>query len=256
MNDLVSVIMPVFNAEKYLKQTLESLLNQEYANWELIVVDDKSKDGSLSILREFSKKEPRIVLIEKEQNSGSADSRNKGIDRAGGRFIAFLDADDLWDPDFLSSMTKYMTENDSAFSFASYRIIDESGNELTKPFLIENKKYNYFDMLLYNRVGLLTAMYDVSKIGKMHFDVSLKSLRDDYALWLDILGKSNYGLGYQGIIASYRVHSNAMTSNKKRVFRAHYNMLRKHAGHSILPSFFFTSTHFLNGFRKYILNKL
>lgn len=107
MNDLVSVIMPVFNAEKYLKQTLESLLNQEYANWELIAVDDKSKDGSLSILREFSKKEPRIVLIEKEQNSGSADSRNKGIDRAGGRFIAFLDADDLWDPDFLSSMTKY-----------------------------------------------------------------------------------------------------------------------------------------------------
>jgi teichuronic acid biosynthesis glycosyltransferase TuaG len=256
MNSLVSVIMPIFNAEKFLPKTLDSLLSQSYLEWELIAVDDCSKDSSAEILKEYSLKDPRIQFIQKESNSGSADTRNTAIRISKGRYIAFLDADDLWDSNFLSEMIGFMNYHNSAFSFSSYRIVDEEEIELTKPFTVSQKKYNRLDLLLYNRVGLLTAIYDTKAIGKMYFDVELKSLRDDYALWLDIIQKIGYGHGNPKILASYRVRKNAMTSNKKKVVKAHFNMLKNHTGLNFFSALFFTTTHSLKGLQKYIWNKL
>ncbi len=256
MNPLVSVIMPIYNAEKFLSKTLDSLLKQSYLEWELIAVDDCSKDSSVEILKEYSSKDSRIQIIQKEINSGSADTRNTAIRISKGKYIAFLDADDLWDSNFLSEMINFMRENNSSFSFSSYRIIDEEEIELTKPFIVSQRKYNFLDMLFYNRVGLLTAIFNTESLGKMFFDVGLKSLRDDYALWLDIIQKTGYGFGNPKVLASYRVRSNAMTSNKKKVVNAHFHMLKNHTGLNSLSSFFFTMTHSLMGAKKYIWNRL
>lgn len=248
--------MPIYNAEEYLPQTLDSLKAQDFQDWELLAVDDCSRDKSVAILKEYSRKNPAIQVIQKESNSGSADTRNRAIASANGRYIAFLDADDLWDNDFLSSMLGFMETRKADFAFSSYRIVDENGKEIAKPFLISEKNYNIKDLLLYNRVGLLTAIYDCEKLGKMYFDISLKSLRDDYALWLDILGKTESGWGNPSILASYRVRAGAMTSNKKKVIQAHYTMLRKHTGLNPISALIFTMTHSLMGAKKYYWNQL
>ncbi|MCB1178338.1 MAG: glycosyltransferase family 2 protein [Leptospiraceae bacterium] len=243
--------MPVYNSETYLPLTLNSLINQKYSNWELIAVDDKSSDSSVKILKEFSKKDQRIKLIEKEKNSGSADSRNKAIEIANGKYITFLDSDDLWDENFLIEMIAFMNSKKSIFSFSSYRFVDENGEEIIKPFIIKEKEYKYLDILFHNKVGLLTAIYDSEKCGKMYFNTSLKSLRDDYALWLDILKKEKVAFGNSKVLASYRIRKNALTANKKKVILAHYRMLRTHLGLNPFSAFFFTITHSLNGVFKY-----
>lgn len=247
----VSVIMPSYNASSYLEAAVHSLFGQSFTDWELLLVDDCSKDNSPEIAKAFEKKDKRIRFIQKESNSGSADTRNTGIRNANGEYIAFLDSDDLWDSEFLSSMVAHMQKFNSPFSFASYRIIDEEGTEFCEPFLVADKKYSYRDILLYNRVGLLTAMYHVPTVGKKYFDPSLKSLRDDYALWLDILKDSKFAYGNSKILASYRVRRGAATSNKKKVMLAHFRMLRNREKLGLVSAFFLTLLHGFMGLLKY-----
>lgn len=162
----VSVIMPAYNAEAYLEESVKSLRNQTFQDWELLLVDDCSKDDTAKLAKEIAKGDSRIKFIQKERNSGSADTRNKGIEMAKGEFISFLDADDLWENDFLEKMISHMEKHNSPFSFASYKIIDENGVEFCKPFLVQSKLYSYRNLLHYNRVGLLTAVYHVPSVGK------------------------------------------------------------------------------------------
>jgi glycosyltransferase involved in cell wall biosynthesis len=250
-----SIIMPAYNAEKYIQKSIESVLDQSFANWELIIIDDLSKDNSKKTIESFAKKDKRIKPIFKEFNSGSADSRNMGIEKAIGKYIAFLDSDDLWDKNFLLKNFNTFTETGAKFLFSSYRLIDDNEKEILKPFIIKDKKYNYNEILFYNRVGLLTAIYNQEFLGKMFFDTSLKSLRDDYALWLDILKKTDYGLGISDVISSYRIHSGGATSNKKKVVKAHYYMLIQHENLSRFKAFFYTVIHSIMGIKKYILTK-
>lgn len=247
----VSVIMPAYNAVSYLEESVNSLLKQTFQNWELLLVDDCSKDDTAKMAEKLAKGDSRIQFIQKEKNSGSADTRNTGIDLAKGEYIAFLDADDLWETDFLEKMIPFMEEKKSPFSFASYRIIDENGFEFCKPFMVKSQVYSYRDLLKYNRVGLLTAIYHVPSVGKKYFDPSLKSLRDDYALWLDILRDGKMAFGNSAVLAKYRVRRGAATSNKKKVMIAHYKMLRNREKLSLFYAFFLTIIHGLLGLRKY-----
>ncbi len=132
--------MPSYNASSYLEAAVHSLFGQSFTDWELLLVDDCSKDNSPEIAKAFEKKDKRIRFIQKESNSGSADTRNTGIRNANGEYIAFLDSDDLWDSEFLSSMVDHMQKFNSPFSFASYRIIDEEGTEFCEPFFGCGKK--------------------------------------------------------------------------------------------------------------------
>ncbi|EQA36923.1 glycosyltransferase, group 2 family protein [Leptospira inadai serovar Lyme str. 10] len=256
MTQLVSIIMPVYNAEKFIAASIESVLNQKYGSWELLLVDDQSKDSSREIMQTYSKKDSRIKSIFKERNSGSADSRNQGILAAKGRYIAFLDADDLWDPEFLSEQIKLMQDEKVAFSFSSYRIVDESDREILKPYMAAGGPITYRQNLLYNRVGLLTAIYDTETLGKMYFDVSLKSLRDDYALWLDILKKIPYSIGNPKILASYRVRKGALTSNKKNVILPHFRMLKNREKLGWISAAFYTGAWGLVAMKKYYFNRI
>ncbi|TGL61147.1 glycosyltransferase family 2 protein [Leptospira jelokensis] len=247
----VSVIMPAYNAVAYLEESVKSLRDQSFQDWELLLVDDCSKDDTAKLAKKIAKEDTRIQFIQKEKNSGSADTRNKGIELAKGEFISFLDADDLWENDFLEKMISHMEKNNSPFSFASYRIIDENGFEFCKPFLVQSKTYTYRNLLHYNRVGLLTAVYHVPSVGKKYFDPSLKSLRDDYALWLDILRDGKKAIGNEEILARYRVRRGAATSNKKKVMLAHFRMLKDREKLPTIYAFLLTIIHGLLGLRKY-----
>ncbi|TGL90249.1 glycosyltransferase family 2 protein [Leptospira congkakensis] len=247
----VSVIMPAYNAVSYLEDSVKSLLDQSFKDWELLLVDDCSKDETANLAKKLAKADPRIRFIQKEKNSGSADTRNTGINLASGEYIAFLDADDLWESDFLEKMIPFMEKNKSPFSFASYRIIDENGFEFCEPFLVKLKSYTYSDLLHYNRVGLLTAIYHVPSVGKKYFDPSLKSLRDDYALWLDILREGKVAFANSEILARYRVRRGAATSNKKKVMLAHFRMLKNREKLSFFYALILTMIHGIMGLRKY-----
>lgn len=255
-DDLVSVIMPVYNSEIFLAQSLESVLSQTYKNFELLPIDDFSKDSSRNILAEYAEKDPRIKPIFKQSNSGSADSRNFGIQKAQGRYIAFLDSDDLWDSEFLEKQLRFMKEHNSAFSFSSYRIIGEDNREILKPFIVSKLKISYYDNLFYNSVGQLTAVYNAETLGKMYFDISLRSVRDDYALWLDILKKTEFGFGNPEILASYRIRKGAVTADKKKLILPHYRMLRNREKLSVIKAAFFTLVWGVLGIRKYFLNRI
>ncbi|XDD51563.1 glycosyltransferase family 2 protein [Leptospira sp. WS92.C1] len=255
MSDKVSIIMPVYNSEKFISESVQSVLNQTHTDWELILIDDLSKDQSKNLMKEFAKSDKRINAFFKKTNSGSADTRNHGIQNATGRYIAFLDSDDLWDSSFLKEQIQLMKDTNAAFSFSAFRVIDENSNPILKPQWIDKERIDYKDSLFYNRIGLLTAMYDAQSIGKMYFDVSLKSLRDDYALWLDILKKTPFAVGNKKVQASYRVRKGAVTANKKKLILPHYRMLRHREKVSFFRAAFSTIVWGIFGLKKYYLDR-
>jgi len=210
MNNLVSIVMPSYNADKFIADAIESVLNQTYAYWELIVVDDGSLDHTNEIVEAYAKQDSRISLIKLKQNSGPAKARNKAIKEAKGRYIAFLDADDLWLPEKLKKQIMFMHKNNLSFTYSSYHLIDEHGHMFgtftTREFI------TYKSMLKTCSVGCLTAIYDTQVLGKQYMPNIAK--RQDYGLWLQILKDINGTKGIIEPLATYRVLGNSVSSNK------------------------------------------
>ena len=181
---LVSIIIACYNSEKYLSETINSVLNQTYKNWELLLVDDCSTDNTISVIEPFQKKDTRIKLFRQRQNSGAAVTRNKAIKEAKGRFIAFLDSDDLWLPQKLEKQIGFMLKNGYSLTHTAYEIIENNGKATNKT--IRSKPVlTYNNMLFSNKIGCLTAIYDRGKLGKVYMPQIRK--RQDYGLWLKIL---------------------------------------------------------------------
>ena len=224
--NLVSIITPCYNGSKYIGETIKSVLAQTYKEWEMIIVDDGSKDNSVEILEEFAQKDNRIKLI-KQPNGGSANARNNGIRNAEGRYIALLDADDLWDNNFLEEQLKFMKEKNVVLVYGSYRRIDENSNEILRP-LIAREKSTLKDMQRMCYIGCLTGLYDSKKFGKVYLKEELKSIRDDYAYWLDIMQFEKVAYGNQKVLASYRVLVNSVTGKKAKLIKAQYNFYRNY----------------------------
>lgn len=222
-NDLVSIITPLYNAEKFVSETIESVLNQTYENWEMIIVDDCSRDSGPEIVREYQKKDKRIKLIQLEKNSGSAFARNKAIEESKGRYIAFLDSDDLWHPEKLEKQISFMKRNDYAFTFTKYQLMTEEGKLLNR-FIEVPKKLNYRQALLLNQVGCSTAMYDIAKLGKVYLPIIKKA--EDYGLWLKILKMGYYGYGLNETLVYYRIRKNSLSANKLSLVKYHWKLYR------------------------------
>lgn len=224
--DLVSIITPCYNGSKYVAQTIESVLAQTYQNWEMLIVDDGSKDNSAEIISSYAAKDSRIYLIQ-QPNGGSANARNHGIREAKGQYIALLDADDLWKPEFLAEQISFMKEKQTLCVYSSYERIDENSNECLSP-LICRPSVTYKNMLVRNYVGCLTGLYDCSKNGKIYLHEELKSIRDDYAYWLDVVKISGTAYGNQKVLARYRVLQNSTTGKKKKLIKAQYKFYRNY----------------------------
>ena len=222
----VSIITPCYNASRYISQTIESVLSQTYTDWEMIIIDDGSKDNSDAIIQKYVEQDSRIILI-KQPNGGSANARNHGIREAKGRYIALLDADDLWLPDFLEKQLAFMKEKNAICVYSSYKRIDENSNEILKP-LICRPFVNYKKMQITNFIGCLTGLYDSSKYGKKYLDENLKSIRDDYAYWLEIVKLENAAYGNQEVLACYRVIKNSTTGNKFKLVKKQFWFYRNY----------------------------
>ena len=251
MNKKVSIITPLYNAERYVSDTINSVVNQSYENWEMILVDDCSSDQSASIVEKIQEQDARIRLLKNQTNIGPGASRNKAIDQATGDIIAFLDSDDIWHPEKLSKHLGFMEDNSSVFSHTSYGFIDEDGRKIKSTFHVSNKPIDYWDLLKRTEISCLTAMYDVNKLGKMH--MPLLSRAEDYGLWLDILKKGVVSDPFDEELAFYRLHSASATSKKWKHILGHWSFLRNREKLSLIASTYYTITWAIGGFVKYYL---
>jgi len=249
-SQLVSIITPMYNGGTFVSQTIETVLNQTYPNWEMIIVNDGSKDDSPEIVSEFSKKDSRIRLIN-QPNGGSASARNNGLRNAKGRFICFLDSDDLWEPVFLEEQINFLTENNASIVSASYNRINDKNDKILKPFIIP-ARMRYSNILKTCSLSCLTTLYDKNKIGDVFFDESLMSMRDDHAFWLSLLKKTDFALGNKKVLASYRMFVASTTANKKKVMIPQFNIYYKIEKLGLIRSTYYFIHWAINGYIKYL----
>lgn len=242
MNNSVSIITPSYKSERFISQTIESVLAQTYQDWEMIIVDDVSPDNSNYIIEEYSKTDSRIKFIKLEKNSGPAIARNKAIEEAKGRYIAFLDADDLWKPEKLEKQINFMKEKNCDLSYSAYETMTEEG-VLENKFIMPPLKISYKDLLKSNYIGCLTAIYDTKKIGKIHMPLINK--RQDYGLWLKILRKIDFAYGINEPLATYRLMSNSVSSNKISLFKYHYKLFTEFENIGKIRTLYYLCWHVL-----------
>lgn len=220
---LVSVITAAFNSASSIGDSIKSVQAQTYKDWEMFIVDDDSEDNTCQIVEQFAKSDSRIRLIRHQQNTGPAKSRNTGIEAAGGRYIAFLDSDDLWLPDKLESQTAFMGKHECALSCTAYKKIDENGNIVGSTVGVPDRT-DYQKLLFTNVIGNLTAMYDVRKLGKVYLPVVA---HEDYALWLKILKMGYEAYGLNECLALYRIRSNSVSGNKIKAASYQWKIYRE-----------------------------
>lgn len=250
--DLVSIITPMYKGAAFVGETIESVLAQNYQNWEMIIVDDCSPDGGAGI-KEVNKytSDKRIKLIESKENRGSSGARNIALKQASGRYIAFLDSDDIWHPYFLDKQIAFMQENDAPLVFSSYRRIDETTKEeLLSPFIVP-KKVNYKSLLKTCPIFPSTAIYDTKKVSKIYFNEQLGSMRDDYVYWLTMFKTIENGYGNPEVLVDYRLRKSSVTGNKKKVIKPQWNVLRKVEKVGLIRSAYYLSCWAIISYFKY-----
>lgn len=245
----VSIITPAYNAAKYISRTIDSVRDQTYTEWEMIIIDDGSRDNTAEIVANYANKDNRIKLL-RQNNAGSAAARNNALRNSTGQLVCFLDADDLWDADFLSSQVTFIKERDAALVFASYRRINAEDDEILKPFIVPDR-VNYIGLLKTCSISCLTAMYDKERVGENYFNENLRSMRDDFVFWLQILKKIPYAYGNKAILASYRVFANSTTGNKKKVIKPQFNVYYKVEKLGLIKSIYYLLNWAINGLKKY-----
>lgn len=231
----VSIITPTYNCARFIGETIESVINQTYQDWEMIIVDDCSSDNTEEIVKKYSKDDNRIKYVKLEQNSGAAMARNKAMELATGKYMAFLDSDDIWTKDKLDKQIKFMEKNNYNITCTKYEQIDEIGQSLNKFIKVKNK-VDYNGVLLTCPVGNSTVMYNVETLGK--FEVPNIRKRNDDALWLQMLKKEKYIYGMNDILMKYRIRSNSISSNKVDLVKYHWYLYREIEKLSILRSTF------------------
>ena len=231
MADLVSIIMPSYNTAKFIAETIDSVLAQTYTNWELIIVDDCSKDNTDEVVAKYT--DPRIQYLKNEKNSGAAVSRNRALREAKGRWIAFLDSDDLWRADKLEKQIRFMTEKGCAFSYTNYVEIDEAskplGVRVTGP-----KRITKAGMYAYCWPGCLTVMYDANVVGLIQIADIKKN--NDYAMWLKVIRKADCCL-LDETLGFYRKRAGSISHHSyTTLIKWHYKLFREANNHGPVPA--------------------
>lgn len=241
---LVSIIMPNYNSAKYLQDTIGSVIAQTYSNWELLFVDDCSTDDSIKIVESFC--DPRIKIFKNEVNSGAAVSRNYALRQAQGRWIAFLDSDDLWEEEKLSKQLGFMNENGYAFTYTYYKVCN---NGVWENFVrVSPKKVTLRKLYNYCYFSTITVVYDREKIGLLQIPDIKK--RNDYALWLIALKKCDAYL-YPEVLSYYVRHGGSLsTVPVRKLLKYHYQVFHKVLGHNSVVAFLMVVNNMFHGFIK------
>ena len=224
MSSLVSIITPSYNSSKFIKDCVASVFSQTYKNWEMIIVDDCSKDNSKEIISELSTKDKRIKPIFLEKNVGAAEARNAAIRQSKGKYVAFLDSDDLWNPKKLEKQLSFMYENEIAFSYTNYQFISENGEDLSN-IISAPEKMTYDSYLKNTIIGCLTVIIDREKSGE--FEMPNIRSSHDMALWLLIMKRGFSAYGLDDNLARYRIVTTSNTASKWHAAKDVWKVYRK-----------------------------
>ena len=249
VDNLVSIITPAYNAAEYIAETIESVLAQTYPKWEMLIVNDCSKDNTAEIVQSYADKDNRIKLINLEQNSGAAVARNTGIKNAKGRYIAFLDSDDLWKKEKLQKQLNFMQQNGYAFTFTAYEHF-KNKKENTQSVVNILKSLNYKQALKGNKIGCLTVMLDRKQIKNIEFR---KQKHEDYILWLNILKTGITAYGLNESLALYRTgNSKSVSSNKFKSALWTWKVYRDTQNIDFFKSIYYMYFYIFNGMTKHL----
>lgn len=248
----ITIITPSYNSSQLLPSTINSVLSQSFSDWEMIIVDDCSSDNSVEVIESFVACDSRIKLIQLTKNSGAAVARNAAIEVAQGRYIAFLDSDDLWHHEKLEKQIKFMQHNEIHFSYSAYEKINECG-DVTGSVGVPDK-VQYSDLLKVCSIGCLTAIYDASVLGKIYMPLIRK--RQDLGLWLRILKKVHYAYATPGFLAQYRVRGDSISANKRVAAQYTWRLYREVEGLNLLMASYYFVHYAVNGVLRTKLPKL
>ncbi|MBC2577730.1 glycosyltransferase family 2 protein [Peptostreptococcus russellii] len=251
IDNLVSVIVPVYNAEDFMCETLDSILAQTYKSIEIICIDDMSKDSSRLIIEDYASKYENIRPILLEENGGVSNARNVGIANARGRYIAFLDSDDVWMPEKIEKQIKFMQENKYAFTFTGYRFMD-ADSKLLNTVVHAKKELTYDKLLRQNAISCLTVVIDREYIEDIYMP---KIHHEDYAAWLRILKKGYKAYGLDEILAKYRTRQNSLSGNKLKAAGWTWNILRNEENLGLIKAIYCFCYYAVVNVYKHIISK-
>ncbi|TAE95096.1 MAG: glycosyltransferase family 2 protein [Runella slithyformis] len=253
---LISIIVPVYNCQYFLSATIESVIAQTYKNWELFIIDDCSLDNSFEIAISYQLKDERIKVLKNKSNSGQAFTRNQGLDVANGRFIAFLDSDDLWHPQKLEIHLKESLDKRLAFSYSDFELIDERSNSM-KIRMIPSNNLSFQKFLKYNPVGCLTIFYDKEQANGLRFveDKAYQSLEDN--IFCAELFKQEIRYAKISIVlAYYRIRGNSSSARKITMLQKRVQMLRNYYKISAFGRIWYLGNYVFRNLIKYSRIKL
>ena len=242
----VSIITPCYNSSKFLQQTIDSVLNQTFTDWEWLITDDKSTDHSVEIINKVD--DERIKLTVAEKNGGAGHARNLSLEKATGRFITFLDADDFWEPNFLEEMVSFMKKENAELAYSNYSRCDENLIPKIDDFKAD-KNVSFNNLLKTCRLSLLSSMYDSQRVGKEFFPE--RSKREDHVMWLNLLKKIPVGKPLPKTMAKYRMHASSISRKKTNIMLDQYLVYKDYMKFSTLKSMYYTANWAFNGFMKY-----
>ena len=249
-NHLISIILPTYNSETFISETISSVINQTYQNWELIIIDDCSTDSSMSVIDSFSENEKRIKFFKNKINKGAAISRNIGLENSFGRFISFIDSDDVWELNKLEIQIKFMIVNNCPISFTEYNLIDEKGISLNKTIKVV-KEIDYYGYLKNTIIGMSTSMIDLNKTENFEFK-NIRTRQDTY-LWITLLKRGLIAHGLNMTLVNYRVRKDSISANKykaaKQVWKLYYNLEKL----GLIKSTYYFVYYISNAIKKRIL---
>ena len=244
----VSIILPVYNGERYINRTITSILQQTMPDFELIAIDDCSTDQSLQILQNWAQRDNRIQIAANEQNMGVADTRNKGITMAKGTYICFVDSDDTWYSDKLERQLNFMKQSCYDFSCTAYAMVDDEGKFMKNRF-INKQQIVLEDLLKENYICCSTVMLK-TELAKQ-YSMNSSYAHEDYVYWLDLLQNGANGMVLDETLVQYRVAQSGRSANKGKAAQGRWQIYRKHLHYGVVKSARFFMHYAKNGIKKY-----
>ena len=248
MRPFVSVIMPAYNAERFVEKAIRSVMVQTFTNWELLVLDDGSSDSTRAIVERLAAEDSRIRLICNETNLGTAATRNRGLELMQEGYAAFLDCDDVWHPEKLSRQIARMEECSADLCCCSYAVVDEEGIKAKHDYIIP-ASISYKHMLMENSIGCSTVVLSPNAASVYRFDASF--YHEDYLLWLRMLSDGCVAVGCREILASWRMTTGSRSANKLKSARNRWRIYRNYFHFPLWKSLWLLGNYAVAGIRKY-----
>lgn len=245
---LVSVIMPAYNAEKFIEKAIMSVIAQTYTNWELIVIDDGSKDATAEIVIQLAQQDSRIVFYANEKNMGVARTRNRGFDLAKGEYVALLDSDDIWLEEKLEKQLALFSETDADIVYTSYGIIDVEDKKYKEDYLVPPQT-DFEKMLGENHIGCSTVVLKKSVTDKYRFNENF--YHEDYVLWMQLLKDSHRAHGLTEVLVQYRFYPGSRAANKFKSAQKRWIIYREYLKLPFFKSVISLANYMLAGVKKY-----